>query len=214
MSRMSDRTSNEGERKLREDTLAVSSQYESAWVEHTMRISQRQSVIQWFVGAAGALLGYWFTQHQSSTNLPRQGDPLSIYIVLAITLLSFASALLIWSHNRVIQELSRFMSICERRFCREQTSFLYFYGGKSHQVRSFHKQQRILTRVILSAIIGVTDGIAVHVTFHFLSEWVVVLSIIASIFSAGIMFVGVWRDDGEDERRSWLEQVLALCKGT
>jgi|SRR5580698_4980591 hypothetical protein len=183
------------------ESLSISSRYQAAWGEHGLRISQRQGMIQWYLGVAGAIYGYWFTHRTAEMHW---------FLVVTVTLLTLATSLQVWMHNRVLQQLVNFMSDCEacsatsiRECGGGKHSLFYFFDSDKPRgggVDKFHGWQRRLNRGVLVIILGATNGIAIHVTWGSVHGAISALSVVGSVLSVGLMFIGLWRDDGNQRR--------------
>lgn len=124
--------------------LPLATQYQSAWNEHNVRITQRQAVIQTYLTAAGVIYGFWFNKQ----------DTAPFFLAASITFLTLASSVLIWAHNRVIQKLANFLNDCERLALGSSHRKLFYWG---HENPKFHHNLRHPQRLALYCILIVTD---------------------------------------------------------
>ncbi len=148
-----DRSSNE---KSSAEMLPLGNRFAGAWQEHTTRISLRQNVVQIYLTVTGVVFGFYFSKDQP-------GQELKLFMMLSITIATCYIAAIAWMHNRIIQELVKFMVNCETYSKQMNSSdgLYYFLKERGDGLRYFHAIQRNLQRLALIVLIVTNNGIAV-----------------------------------------------------
>jgi len=166
------------------DQLSLSSQYQAAWGEHSVRIAQRQSVLQFYLATVGVIYTLWFTH---------LGKVDGAYVSLAITVITLASSCLMAIHNRVIHELTDFMKRCEQHSAPSiqrangSPALFYFYDGHC-DVNKFHLVQRWYQRIVLACVLLGSNGFAIYATWD-LRPSISVASLLLCAVAFGVMFM-------------------------
>jgi hypothetical protein len=138
------------------NALWLSSRYQGAWNEHCTRITQRQTVLQLYLGTVGFIYGLWFDGKIPSN----VGDK---YVPFFITFIAFGASALMCIHNRVITHLTEFLTKCENcseaviASCGSGGSLFYFRDKTGPKLKSFHSWQRFYTLLVLFGLIFITD---------------------------------------------------------
>jgi hypothetical protein len=148
------------------ESFSLVGRYSAAWSEHNLRIEQRQSVLQMYLGAAGVVYGFYFLSASADKS------EMGAFLTISITVLTLASSLLMYLHNRVISQLTNFMNRCEKCSAREieksggAIDLFYFYAGDTKKMQPFHERQRLYQRLVLAGILGGTNGYAIYLTWN------------------------------------------------
>jgi hypothetical protein len=154
------------------ECLPLINRYHAAWIEHGTRITQRQNVVQIYLATIGLIFGFYFNIVSADT---KSGVGVNEFLLLSVMFMSASHAALIWVHNRVIQNLCRFMMRCEFH-CREEISgqgesaddLFYFLDARAgrQQVHEFHSSQRFLHRLIVALVFGAVQLAAIVITWE------------------------------------------------
>jgi hypothetical protein len=148
------------------ESFSLVGRYSAAWSEHNLRIEQRQSVLQMYLGAAGVIYGFYFLSPVADKS------EMGAFLTISITVLTLASSLLMYLHNRVISQLTNFMKKCERCAAQEieasggQIDLFYFCARNTKKMQPFHERQRLYQRLVLAGILGGTNGYAIYLTWN------------------------------------------------
>jgi hypothetical protein len=172
---------------LQSDPLPLGSRYQAAWGEHATRVAQRQSVIQMYLAVAGVIYGFWLASDKTQTFKFFTGP---------ITVITFFTSLLIWMHNRVMQQLTDFMKRCEQsaglsielQAC-GQIHLFYFCDKDKINPDVFHKRQRLLHRCVLALILGATNAAAICYSWANIDD---LAKVAASVTCALSIFITIW----------------------
>ena len=147
-------------------SFSLVSRYSAAWSEHNLRIEQRQSVLQMYLGAAGVVYGFYFLSAAADKS------EMGAFLTISITVLTLASSLLMYLHNLVISQLTYFMKRCEKCSAQEieagggAVDLFYFYASDTKKMQPFHERQRLYQRLVLAGILGGTNGYAIYLTWN------------------------------------------------
>jgi hypothetical protein len=148
------------------ESFSLVDRYSAAWSEHNLRIEQRQSVLQMYLGAAGVIYGFYFLSPAADKS------EMGAFLTISITILTLASSLLMYLHNRVISQLTNFMKKCEKCAAQQieasggETDLFYFYARDTRKMDPFHERQRLYQRLVLAGILGGTNGYAIYLTWN------------------------------------------------
>ena len=93
------------------ELLPLGSRYSAAWIEHGTRVTQRQNCIQIYLASAGIVFGFYAL---ADAEKQKAMAPL---LMVGVSFLTIASAMLIHMHLRVMQRLCDFMMRCEKHAC-------------------------------------------------------------------------------------------------
>jgi hypothetical protein len=173
----------------------LANRYQAAWGEHAMRIAQRQSVMQMYLTAVGVIFGFYFTHLNSvsaQTNV-RDVVPMNEFLAMAVTFITVISSFLVLTHNRVMENLIRFMKNCERCASEtitadggHETGLFYFYDGEK-VVAKFHHSHRMFVRFLFCFIFLVTNSSAIYLAWK-IDPWIKILCIVMLIVASLFLF--------------------------
>jgi len=166
------------------DHISLSRRYQAAWGEHSVRIAQRQSVLQLYLATVGVIYTLWFTH---------LGKVDSAHISLAITVITLASSCLMAMHNRVIHQLTDFMKRCEQHSapsikCADGSPALFYFYDGHDGVNKFHLIQRWYQRIVLACVLLGSNGFAIYATWD-LHPSISVASLLLCGVAFGVMFM-------------------------
>lgn len=182
------------------DPLPLANRYQAAWNENATRIAQRQAALQIYLLTAGVMFGFRYSGNRT--------EQIEDFFAVGMTLITYGCAAIMLMHNRVMGQLLRFMARCEKsamasieaqgRIADEvETSTInlfYFYSKKTKGLDLFHETQRKLHRIVLSAILGVTNGAAIFVAWDQHNQ--ALLSVLATLTILPIIALNVqWPGD-------------------
>ena len=151
--------------------LSLSSRYAAAWVEHGVRVTQRQAVMNLYITIIPVMFGAFFSAK------PPEFLPA---LLIGVTLFTLACSAMVLAHHRVMQNLQHFMRKCEHyaaadiRNQAEGQHDLFYFADPNHptgeRLHPFHGAQRMLQRLVFAAIFF-TVGAGTCVLPFIYSSW-------------------------------------------
>jgi heme/copper-type cytochrome/quinol oxidase subunit 4 len=183
------------------EKLPLVNRYHAAWIEHGTRVAQRQNAVQIYLASVTALFGLYFSGIGQSDGKDSEIG-IGHFLFFGTTFLSIAGTSLVWMHHRVMQNLCAFMARCERcavdeiRQSAAQNSedLFYFYDYSTKKLQGFHAWQRLLHRIILSAIFVTPPFAAIYLVSRHLNIWTIIGCVVLLIAVTMVPYMDLNRD--------------------